>query len=241
MSARTAGGEAGGDGETILVVDDDRKIVDLVALYLRNAGYRVLQAFDGVSAIELARAEGPTLAILDLMLPGANGLVVCKTLQREQRLPVIMLTARSTEEDRLRGLDLGADDYVVKPFSPRELVSRVRAVLRRVQGRDEPAGPARFDFGPLQIDLPRREVRVGERDVDLTPTEFRLLLAFARAPGQVFTRQQLIDRAFDDAFDGFERNIDVHMMNLRRKLALPAGGTPAIKTVYGVGYKFEAG
>lgn len=228
-----------GHRDTILVVDDDRKIVDLVTLYLRNEGYRVLQAFDGTTAIELARAETPALVILDLMLPGANGLVVCRTLQNEQRLPIIMLTARSTEEDRLRGLDLGADDYVVKPFSPRELMSRVRAVLRRIRQRDEPACAATIVFGPLRIDPLRHDILVGEREVDLTPTEFRLLLALTRAPGQVFTRQQLIDRAFDEGFDGFERNIDVHVMNLRRKLALPADTAPAIKTVYGVGYKFE--
>lgn len=221
----------------ILVVDDDRKIVDLVTLYLRKEGYRVLQAFDGKTALDVARTAEPDLVILDLMLPGTNGLVVCKTLQQERHLPVIMLTARSTEEDRLRGFDLGADDYVVKPFSPRELVSRVRAVLRRVslsrQGMVE-----MLDFGSLQIDPARHEVTVAGRGVDLTPTEFRLLLAMARTPRQVFSRQQLLDRAFDEHFEGFERNIDVHIMNLRRKLALPPDG-PAIKTVYGVGYRFE--
>ncbi len=226
----------------ILVVDDDHKIVDLVTLYLRKEGYRVLQAFDGHTAIEIARAERPALAILDLMLPGVNGFVVCKTLQGEgpARLPVIMLTARSTEEDRLRGLDLGADDYLVKPFSPRELVARVRAVLRRT-ARDEEPPASPLAFGPLRIEVARHEVRVDGRRVDLTPTEYRLLLALARAPGHVFTRQQLIDRAFDQDFEGFERNIDVHVMNLRRKLALPADGGPAIKTVYGVGYRFEDG
>jgi DNA-binding response OmpR family regulator len=233
--------QAAESGETILVVDDDRKIVDLVALYLRNAGYRVRQAYDGASAIELARAEPPALAVLDLMLPGVNGLVVCKTLQGEQHIPVIMLTARSTEEDRLRGLDLGADDYVVKPFSPRELVARVRAVLRRARpAADEPAG-ATIDLPPLHVDLHGHAVTVGDRAVELTPTEFRLLVALARAPGQVFSRQQLIDRAFDQGFEGYERNIDVHVMNLRRKLALPPGGPVALKTVYGVGYKLETG
>jgi DNA-binding response OmpR family regulator len=235
------GQQGAGNGEgTILVVDDDHKIVELVTLYLRREGFRVVQAFDGTSAIELARAENPSLAILDLMLPGTNGLVVCKTLQHESRLPVIMLTARSTEEDRLRGLDLGADDYVVKPFSPRELVSRVRAVLRRIQPPEQEA-PGAIACGPLRIDPARHEVLLTGKEVDLTPTEFRLLLAFARAPGHVFTRQQLLDRAFDEGFEGFERNIDVHVMNLRRKLGLTgAPGQPAIKTVYGVGYKFEA-
>jgi DNA-binding response OmpR family regulator len=230
----------GAQDETILVVDDDRKIVELVTLYLKKEGYRVLQAYDGTTALELARAEHPSLAILDLMLPGVNGLVICRTLQSESQTPVIMLTARSTEEDRMRGLDLGADDYVVKPFSPRELVSRVRAVLRRVHRAAEFIASGTIEFGPLRIDTGRHEVRVQEREVELTPTEFRLLIAFARAPGQVFTRQQLLDRAFDEAFEGFERNIDVHIMNLRRKLGLPSSG-PAIKTVYGVGYRFEAG
>jgi len=231
----------GSPGETaILVVDDDRKIVELVALYLRKEGFRVLQAYDGASAIELARAERPALAILDLMLPGVNGLVVCKTIQREQRVPVIMLTARSTEEDRLRGLDLGADDYVVKPFSPRELVSRVRAVLRRTLPAPEAGnGQATLDLDPLHIDVQGHTARVGDRPVELTPTEFRLLLALARAPGAVFSRQQLIDRVFDQDFEGYERNIDVHVMNLRRKLNLPPTAPLAIKTVYGVGYKFE--
>ncbi|HET8628185.1 MAG TPA: response regulator transcription factor, partial [Thermomicrobiales bacterium] len=163
------------------------------------------------------------------------------TLQGEQHIPVIMLTARSTEEDRLRGLDLGADDYVVKPFSPRELVARVRAVLRRTRpAADEPAG-ATIDLTPLHVDLHGHAVAVGDRAVELTPTEFRLLVALARAPGQVFSRQQLIDRAFDQGFEGYERNIDVHVMNLRRKLALPPGGPVALKTVYGVGYKLETG
>ena len=139
----------------------------------------------------------------------------------------------------MRGLDLGADDYVVKPFSPRELVSRVRAVLRRV-GRTQDQGAAvNLEFGTLRIDTSRHEVWVNERQIELTPTEFRLLITFARAPNQVFTRQQLLDRAFDEAFEGFERNVDVHVMNLRRKLGLPAAG-PALKTVYGVGYRFEA-
>ncbi len=225
--------------ETILVVDDDRKIVELVTLYLQREGYRVLQAFDGVSALELARAERPTLAILDLMLPGVNGLVICKTLQSEAQTPVIMLTARSTEEDRMRGLDLGADDYVVKPFSPRELVSRVRAVLRRVARGQEQGAAGNLEFGALRIDTGRHEVWVSERQIELTPTEFRLLITFVRAPNQVFSRQQLLDRAFDEAFEGFERNVDVHVMNLRRKLGLPAAG-PALKTVYGIGYRFEA-
>ena len=223
---------------TILVVDDDHKIVELVTLYLRKEGYRVVPAFDGTTAIELARADPPDLAVLDLMLPGTNGLVVCKTLQGEAHIPVIMLTARSTEEDRLRGLDLGADDYVVKPFSPRELVARVRAVLRRAANDDERAES--LAIGPLRIHLAARGVRYDGREVELTPTEFRLLAALARVPNRVLSRQQLLDRAFDPGFDGDERNIDVHMMNLRRKLALPPDAPVVIRTVYGAGYRLEA-
>ena len=225
---------------TILVVDDDRKIVELVTLYLRKEGYRVVQAFDGTTAIELARADPPDLAVLDLMLPGTNGLVVCKTIQTEARVPVIMLTARSTEEDRLRGFDLGADDYVVKPFSPRELVARVRAVLRRAASGDGQRAAESLAIGPLRVDLAARRVRYDGRDVELTPTEFRLLAALARVPNRVLSRQQLIDRAFDHGFDGDERNIDVHMMNLRRKLALPPDAPVVIRTVYGAGYRLEA-
>lgn len=229
------------DAEQILVVDDDRKIVDLVAMYLRKEGFDVVPAYDGTTALELARLSPPALAILDLMLPGVNGLVVCKTLQREQRTPIIMLTARSTEEDRMRGLDLGADDYVVKPFSPRELVSRVRAVLRRTgQAATEPR-PAMVEAGPLRLDPQAFAVTFDGEPVELTPTEFRLLLAFTRAPGQVLTRLQLLDRAFDHGFEGYERNIDVHVMNLRRKLAATGRDGVTLRTIYGVGYKLDVG
>jgi DNA-binding response OmpR family regulator len=224
----------------ILIAEDDPVIAIGLVARLKALGHEPLgPATDGRQAIELARADPPDLAILDLMLPGANGLVVCKTIQAEARVPVIMLTARSTEEDRLRGLDLGADDYVVKPFSPRELVARVRAVLRRVAGADERRGADTFALGPLHLDLAGREVRYDGREVDLTPTEYRLLVALARSPNVVLSRQQLIDRAFDQGFDGYERNIDVHMMNLRRKLALPPDAPLAIRTVYGAGYKLE--
>lgn len=229
------------DAEQILVVDDDHKIVDLVAMYLRKEGFVVVPAYDGTTALELARLSPPALAILDLMLPGVNGLVVCKTLQREQRTPVIMLTARSTEEDRMRGLDLGADDYVVKPFSPRELVSRVRAVLRRTtQAVTEPPATT-VKAGPLRLDTHAFTVAFDGVPVELTPTEFRLLLAFTRAPGQVLSRLQLLDQAFDHGFDGYERNIDVHVMNVRRKLAATGRGGVALRTIYGVGYRLDVG
>lgn len=227
--------------EHILVVDDDRKIVDLVAMYLRKEGFVVRPAYDGATALELARLSPPALAILDLMLPGVNGLIVCKTLQREQRTPVIMLTARSTEEDRMRGLDLGADDYVVKPFSPRELVSRVRAVLRRAGHAVTEPPVATVEAGPLRLDPHAFAVTFDGDKVELTPTEFRLLLAFARAPGLVLTRLQLLDQAFDHGFEGYERNIDVHVMNVRRKLAATGHAGVALRTIYGVGYRLDVG
>lgn len=227
------------DGEQILVVDDDRNIVDLVAMYLRKEGFAVAAAFDGTSALELARAAPPALAILDLMLPGINGLIVCKTLQREHHTPVIMLTARATEEDRMRGLDLGADDYVVKPFSPRELVSRVRAVLRRAAPHRAGVAPSIVEAGSLRLDPGAFATTLAGEPIDLTPTEFRLLLAFARAPGRVLTRLQLLDQAFDQSFDGYERNIDVHVMNLRRKLGAMGHAGLVLRTIYGVGYRLE--
>ena len=221
----------------ILVVDDDRKLVELVRLYLERDGYRVIPASDGVEALELVRRWRPTLVILDLMLPRVSGLDVCRQLRAESDVPIIMLTARSTEEDKLTGLDLGADDYLTKPFSPRELVARVRTVLRRVQRPEEDEGPDELTVGPIQISLKRHEARVNGEPVELTPTEFRLLSALVREPGRAFTRVQLLDKVLGPEFDGFDRNVDVHVMNLRRKLKF--GSTGPIKTVYGVGYKLE--
>lgn len=222
----------------VLVVDDDRKVVDLVSLYLKRDGYRVLTAYDGAQALEIAREKHPDLIVLDLMLPGMDGLAVCRMLRVEgQTVPIIMLTARSLEEDKLVGLDLGADDYVTKPFSPRELVARVRAVLRRVNdGKEE--GPAEIRRGDLVVDILRHEVRVGGRTVHLTAREFRLLATLAAQPGRAFTRQQLLDEAFGFDYEGLERTVDVHIMNLRRKIEEDAAHPARILTVQGVGYKF---
>lgn len=222
----------------VLVVDDDRKVVDLVSLYLKRDGYRVLTAYDGAQALEIAREKHPDLIILDLMLPGMDGLAVCRMLRAEgQTVPIIMLTARSLEEDKLVGLDLGADDYVTKPFSPRELVARVRAVLRRVNdGKEE--GPTEIRRGDLVVDMLRHEVRVGGRPVHLTAREFRLLATLAGQPGRAFTRQQLLDEAFGFDYEGLERTVDVHIMNLRRKIEEDAAHPTRILTVQGVGYKF---
>ncbi|MGA9347537.1 MAG: response regulator transcription factor [Anaerolineae bacterium] len=222
----------------ILVVDDDKKTAELVKLYLEKDGYRVLAAYDGWQALELARQKRPDLLVLDLMLPGVDGLDVCRILRGEgNKVPIIMLTAKTTEADKLIGLDLGADDYVTKPFSPRELLARVRAVLRRV-GEEEYEGPSEVRFGDLLVDFVGHEVRLRGQLVQLTPTEFKLLEVLIRKPGRAFSRLELLDQAFGYDFEGFERTIDVHVMNLRRKIE-PDHKNPAyIKTVYGVGYKF---
>ncbi len=222
---------------TILVVDDDKKIVDLVTLYLKRDGYNVLKAYDGREALDVARRKQPDLIVLDLMLPELDGTDVCRLLRAESSVPIIMLTARSTDEDKLRGLDIGADDYVTKPFNPRELVARIRAVLRRIAPQEPPAADRRF--GDLVISFVRHEVRVGDRPVNLTPTEFRLLEAMAREPGRAFTRAELLDRVFGYDYDGIERTIDVHIMNLRRKIEPTPGQPRFIVTVPGVGYRFE--
>jgi len=222
----------------ILIVDDDRKIVDLVRAYLEKDGYRVLTAHDGLRALELARQKQPDLIVLDLMLPSIDGLDVCRLLRGEgNKVPIIMLTAKTTETDKLIGLDLGADDYVTKPFSPRELLARVRAVLRRV-GEDKPEGPSEVRFGDLVVDFVRHKVQVGGEPVALTPTEFKLLEVLIREPGRAFSRLELLDRVFGYDFEGFERTVDVHVMNLRRKIEPDRKKPTYIQTVYGMGYKF---
>lgn len=222
---------------TVLVVDDDKKIVELVSLYLKRDGYTVLPAYDGYEALEIARRKRPDLLVLDLMLPELSGMDICKLIRAESRVPIIMLTARASDEDKLRGLDLGADDYVTKPFNPRELVARVRAVLRRTLPEDSPGDDLRF--GDLVVSFLRHEVTVRDRPANLTPTEFRLLETMVREPGRAFSRSELLDRAFGFDYEGVERTIDVHIMNLRRKIE-PGGEWRYIATVPGVGYRFEA-
>ena len=228
----------------ILLVEDDPKTRETVALYLQREGYEVATADDGVRALEAARSFDPHLVVLDLMLPRLDGLGVCRALRERttgsrpvgsHRGPaesppcIIMVTARTTEEDKLTGLDLGADDYVTKPFSPRELMARVRAVLRRAADEDV------IEAQGIVIDRSKREVRVADAPVNVTPTEFRLLDALARAAGRTFTRQELVERALGDDYDGLDRTVDVHVMNLRKKLGEPG---KAIVTVFGVGYRF---
>lgn len=222
---------------TILVVDDDRKTVDLIRLYLEKDGYRVLMAYDGHRAMEIARNKRPGLIILDLMLPEVDGLDVCCQLRSESNVPVIMLTAKSTEDDKLAGLDLGADDYVTKPFSPRELVARVRAVLRRGLA-EENSGPEQISYDGLRVDFVRHEARVDGTPVHLTPKEFTLLEIMIRQPGRVFSRLELLELVFGFDYQGFERTVDVHVMNLRKKIEADPAHPRYIQTIYGVGYRF---
>jgi DNA-binding response OmpR family regulator len=222
----------------ILVVDDDKKIVELVTLYLKKDGYHVLTAYDGQQAIELARRKQPDLVVLDLMLPQVDGMDVCRILRAESPLPIIMLTGRSTDDDKLAGLDLGADDYVTKPFNPRELLARIRAVLRRTSGKDE-SGPTEVRFGDMVMDFVRHEVRANEQVVNLTPTEFRLLETLVKEPGRAFSRLDLLEQAFGYDYEGLERTIDVHIMNLRKKIEPEPGHPRYVVTVPGLGYRFE--
>ena len=221
-------------GKRVLVVDDDVKTVELVKLYLNRDGYRVMTAYDGIEALRLARTGRPDLIVLDLMLPGIDGLEVCRTLRNESDVPIIMLTAMTTDQDKLTGLELGADDYITKPFSPRELAARVRTVLRRIPGE---RGPAQVRHGKLAVDFHKHKVTLSGKPVPLTSVEFRLLGVLAKEPGRVFSRAQLIERALGPDFEGFDRTIDVHILKLRRKLEPDPVHPTYIKTVYGVGYK----
>jgi two-component system alkaline phosphatase synthesis response regulator PhoP len=220
----------------ILIVEDDREIAQLVRDYLERAGYDTSVAGDGDEALLAARNGNPDLIVLDLGLPKRDGLDVIREIRRTARTPLVILTARGEETDRIVGLELGADDYIVKPFSPREVVARVRAVLRRVGAPEDDAQVLRR--GAMEIDVPRMRVSVDGRPVELTATEFQLLATMARRPGQVFTRGQLLDAVRGDAFEGYERAIDAHIKNIRRKLETDSARPVFIQTVYGVGYRF---
>ncbi len=219
---------------TILVVEDEPQIAGLVRDYLEHAGFAVIAAADGVAALALARARRPDALVLDLGLPRVDGLDVIRALRRDSRVPIVILSARGDESDRVAGLELGADDYVVKPFSPRELVARVRAVLRRSDAAllaDE-----RIVSGDLAVDLVRRRVTAAGRPVALTPTEFELLATLAREPGRVWTRSQLLDAVHGFSLETYERAIDGHIRNLRRKLEPDDASPRYVRTVHGVGY-----
>jgi DNA-binding response OmpR family regulator len=217
--------------KTILVVDDEPRIAEIAADFLRAAGFDVVIAADGVRALDLVRGRHPDLVVLDLGLPRLDGMEVARAIRRDGDLPIIMLTARVQEDDRLQGLEIGADDYITKPFSPRELVARVRAVLRRMEKRDS-AGDV-FRVRDLVVDIPKLAVRRGSEPIDLTTTEFQMVATLARHPGRVFTREQLLDAVRGSAVESFDRAIDSHVKNIRRKL-----GHEYIETVYGIGYRF---
>ena len=220
----------------VLVVDDEPRIAEICRDYLVRAGYTVITAGNGVDAVTLARAKQPDLIVLDLGLPKMDGLDVTKAIRAYSNVPIIMLTARVDEGDKLVGLELGADDYITKPFSPRELVARVRAVFRRTE-----AGVERGDViraGGVTLDVPRMQARVGKRTIELTSTEFALLATLMRQPGRVFTRGQLLDAVRGDAAESYDRAIDAHIKNVRRKIEPDPRDPRYVLTVYGVGYRF---
>jgi DNA-binding response OmpR family regulator len=220
---------------TILVVDDEPRIVDLARDYLEHAGFRVITASEGRAALDVVRHDRPDLVVLDLGLPGLDGLDVTRELRRDGSIPIVMVTARDDELDKLLGLELGADDYLTKPFSPRELVARVKAVLRRTDRPTDPSDVMRV--GELQLDVPRMRTELAGRSIELTPTEFTLLATLARQPGRIFTRSQLLDALHGVAFESYERAIDSHIKNLRRKLEPDPRQPRYVLTVYGVGYR----
>ena len=223
--------------KTILVVDDEPKIVQLARDYLEHAGFAVQAASDGKSALAIARSAKPDLIVLDLGLPQLDGLDVTRALRKDSNSPIIMLTARAEESDKLIGLELGADDYMTKPFSPKELVARVRTVLRRADSSSATADLIRV--ADLTLDVPRMRLTIADHPIELTPTEFQLLAALARQPGRIFTRAQLLDAVRGVAFESYERAIDAHVKNIRHKIEPNPHEPRYILTVYGVGYKFS--
>jgi two-component system alkaline phosphatase synthesis response regulator PhoP len=219
----------------ILVIDDEPKIVEICRDYLVKAGYDVIHAYDGRTGLSMARRSQPDLVVLDLMMPEMDGLDVCRELRRDGNLPIIMLTARVEETDKLIGLELGADDYITKPFSPRELVARVRTVIRRSSGNPQ---AEIIHAGDLVLDRGHYSARLPDHEIALTPTEFELLATLASQPGRIFSRAQLLTAVRGIAFESYERAIDSHIRNLRRKLEPAEGGSSHIITVHGAGYKF---
>ncbi len=223
----------------IFVVDDEPQIVKVLKAYLENAGFQVVTASEGKAALLIFQHEKPDFMILDLNLPGMDGLDICRAVRHESNIPILMLTARVEEADRLIGLELGADDYVVKPFSPREVVARVRTIFRRTDA--EPTQSDIIQVGDLLIDLEQHTVNLAGRGIDLTPTEFEILVTLAKQPKRVFSRLQIMEQAQGDAYEGYERTIDAHIKNLRVKLEPNPRKPIYIQTVFGLGYKFEAG
>ncbi len=223
--------------KTVLIVDDEPKIVQIARDYLENAGFTVVAAHDGESALATVRNQPPDLIVLDLTLPDIDGLDVCRKVRRNSNVPIVMLTARDEETDKLVGLELGADDYVTKPFSPKELVARIRAVFRRVETTEEP--PEIIRALDIVLEIGSMRLYVGDRNVDLTPTEFQLLAKLASQPGRIFTRAQLLESIHGVAIESYERAIDAHIKNVRRKIEPNPSEPRYILTVYGVGYRFS--
>lgn len=222
----------------LLVVDDDEKILKVLTAYLLKEGYEVVTAQDGLEAVQKTGQDKPDAILLDLMLPELDGIGVCKEIRRTSNVPIIMLTARDTETDRIIGLEIGADDYVTKPFSPREVIARIRAIMRRVKPGERKNHDERIlRTIDISLELDNHTLKVKGMPVEVTPTEYKLLELFLAHPGQVFTRLQLIEKVQGYVFEGYERSVDSHIKNLRKKLGDSSGGPHYIKTVYGVGYK----
>ena len=225
--------------EKILIVDDEKKMVKILKTALDNEGYVTVEAYDGEAALERWRQERPDLVVLDVLMPRMDGFEFCRRVRETSDTPIIILSAKTEELDKLEGLGLGADDYMTKPFSPRELVARIRALLRRFETRRD-AAEQRIAIGPLVIDIEKHLVEIDGLEVSITPTEFSLLLTLASHPERVFSRRELIESAQGEFFDGYERTVDAHIGNMRKKLASDAGDWSFIETVYGVGYRFKA-
>ncbi len=228
--------------KSVLIVEDDKSVAQLIRLYMAQAGYQVLSAETGLDGLDLALNGDPDIVLLDLNLPGMDGTEVCRNIRASSFVPIIMVTARVEEDDRLLGLDLGADDYVLKPFSPRELVARVNAVLRRTQRDAEKRELTKetVSAGLINIDLDRRAASVNGSEIDLTPTEFRLLTYFIEASGRTVSREQIIENVFGYDFNGYDRTVDTHVSNLRKKLEVADPEVKHLKTMYGVGYRFDS-
>lgn len=224
---------------SVLLVDDDEKLVQLLKSYFEKEGFIIYTAYDGVTAIQIVREKNPSIMILDIMLPEMDGWDVCRKIRKDNEVPIIMLTAREEETDRLIGLEIGADDYVTKPFSPKEVVARAKVILRRIN-RVAVQKPA-FHIGNLYIDFEKHQVSKNAELIDVTATEFKILELFATHRGRVFTRLQIVEQTQGDSFEGYDRTIDVHIKNLRRKLEENPKEPKYILTVYGVGYKFTEG
>ncbi|MEW6553809.1 MAG: response regulator transcription factor [Actinomycetota bacterium] len=224
--------------EKIMIVDDEKDIVDFVAAYLTKEGYPTIEAYDGETALRLWKEQRPDLVVLDVLMPHLDGLSFCREVRKDSSVPIIILSAKSAEDDRIVGLEYGADDYMVKPFSPRELVARIRALLRR--RRESMVGGGSLTAGPMAIDTGSHLVKVNGEEVPLTPMELSILAVLATHPGQVLSREKIIALAQGDCYEGFDRNVDTHIKNIRNKLAKRTEEWTFIETVYGVGYRFQA-